>query len=146
MDVSSLSNQSGETTRHRRNLLHLSRRESRRLSIKAGQLHCREQQKPSCKERGSNNWERQRKRVANVHQRIKDHRKDVIEKLTTRLARNFDVIVVENLSVKNMQQSGRLARHITQARWSQIVHRLRDKCEWYGRTLVIANKWFPSSQ
>ncbi|MCS4191585.1 putative transposase [Salinibacter ruber] len=106
----------------------------------------REQQKLSRKEKGLNNWERQRKRVAKVHQRIQDRRKDFIEKLTTRLVEKFDVIVVEDLSVKNMQQNGRLARHITQAGWSQIVRRLRDKCEWYGRTLVIADKWFPSSQ
>ncbi|MGM0705221.1 MAG: zinc ribbon domain-containing protein [Bacteroidota bacterium] len=45
-----------------------------------------------------------------------------------------------------MQQNGKLARHIGQAGWNQIVRRLRDKCEWYGRTLVIADKWFPSSQ
>ncbi|MCS3626857.1 putative transposase [Salinibacter ruber] len=108
-------------------------------------LRC-EQQKLSRKEKGSNNWERQRKRVAKVHQRIQDRRKDFIEKLTTRLVEKFDVIVVEDLSVKNMQQNGKLARHITQAGWSQIVRRLRDKCKWYGRTLVIADKWFPSSQ
>jgi putative transposase len=106
----------------------------------------REQQKLSRKEKGSNNWERQRKRVAKIHQRIQDRRKDFIEKLTTRLVEKFDVIVVEDLSVKNMQQNGNLARHITQAGWSQIVRRLRDKCKWYGRTLVIADKWFPSSQ
>ncbi|WP_112903255.1 RNA-guided endonuclease InsQ/TnpB family protein [Salinibacter ruber] len=106
----------------------------------------REQQKLSRKEKGSNNWERQRKRVAKIHQRIQDRRKDFIEKLTTRLVENFDVIVVEDLSVKSMQQNGSLARHIGQAGWSQIVRRLRDKCEWYGRTLVIADKWFPSSQ
>ncbi|MCS4114616.1 RNA-guided endonuclease InsQ/TnpB family protein [Salinibacter ruber] len=52
----------------------------------------REQQKLSRKEKGSNNWERQRKRVAKVHQRIQDRRKDFIEKLTTRLVENFDVI------------------------------------------------------
>jgi len=106
----------------------------------------REQQKRSRKEKGSNNWERQRKRVAKVHQRIQDRRKDFIEKLTTRLVKNVDVIVVENLSVKNMQKNGRLARHISQAGWSRMVRRLRDKCEWYGRTLVVADKWFPSSQ
>ena len=111
----------------------------------------REQQKLSRKEKKgpngpSHNWERQRKRVAKVHQRIQDRRKDFIEKLTTRLVENFDVIVVEDLSVKAMQQNGNLARHIGQAGWNQIVRRLRDKCEWYGRTLVIADKWFPSSQ
>ena len=111
----------------------------------------REQQKLSRKEKKgpngpSNNWRRQRKRVAKVHQRIQDRRKDFIEKLTTRLVENFDVIVVENLSVKNMQQNGRLARHIKQAGWGQIVRRLREKCEWYGRTLVVAGKWFPSTK
>ncbi|MCS3698471.1 RNA-guided endonuclease InsQ/TnpB family protein [Salinibacter ruber] len=106
----------------------------------------REQQKLSRKEKGSNNWERQRQRVAKVHQRIQDRRKDFIEKLTTRLVENFDVIVVEDLSVKNMQQNENLARHIGQAGWNQIVRRLRDKCEWHRRTLVVADKWFPSSQ
>ena len=120
----------------------------------------REQQKLSRKEKKgpngpSNNWKRQRKRVAKVHQRIQDRRKDFIDKLTTRLVENFDVIVVENLSVKNMQrrgasaapvQNGNLARHITQAGWGQIVRRLRDKCKWYERTLVIADKWFPSTK
>jgi putative transposase len=106
----------------------------------------REQQELSRKEKGSNNWERQRKRVAKVHQRIQDRRKDFIEKLTTRLVEDFDVIVVENLSVKNMQQSGSLAHHIGQAGWAQIVRRLEDKCKWYGRTLVVADKWFASSQ
>nr|WP_272503089.1 transposase [Salinibacter ruber] len=52
----------------------------------------REKQKLSQKEKGSNNWERQRKHVAKVHQRIQDRRKDFIEKLTTRLVGNFDVI------------------------------------------------------
>ena len=65
------------------------------------------------------------------------------------------MIVVEDLAVKNMQrreasaasvQNGSLARHIGQAGWNQIARRPRDKCEWYGRTLVIADKWFPSSQ
>ena len=43
-------------------------------------------------------------------------------------------------------QNGNLARHIGGAGWSQIVRRLRDKCGWYGRTLVVADTWFPSSQ
>jgi putative transposase len=106
----------------------------------------KEQQKLSRKEKGSNNWERQRKRVAKIRQRIQDRRKDFIEKLTTRLVENFDVIVVEDLSVKAMQQNGSLARHIGQAGWGRIVRRLKDKCKWYGRALVIAGKWFPSSQ
>ncbi len=106
----------------------------------------REQQKLSRKEKGSNNWVRQKKRVAKVHQRIQDRRKDFIEKLTTRLVESWDVIVVEDLSVKAMQQNESLARHMGQAGWGQIVRRLRDKCRWYGRTLVIADKWFPSSQ
>jgi putative transposase len=106
----------------------------------------REQQKLSRKQNGSNNWERQRKRVAKVHQRIQDRRKDFIEKLTTRLIENVDGIVVENLSGKNTQKNGSLARHIGQAGWGQIVRGFRDKCAWYGRTLVIADKWFPSSQ
>ena len=110
----------------------------------------KEQQKLSRKKKGSNNWVRQKKRVAKAHQRIQDRRKDFIEKLTTRLVENFDVIVVvivvEDLSVKAMMQNSNLARHIKEAGWGQIVRRLRDKCKRYGRTLIIAGKWFPSSQ
>ena len=106
----------------------------------------KEQQKLSRKKKGSNNWVRQKKRVAKAHQRIQDRRKDFIEKLTTRLVENWDVIVVEDLSVKAMMQNSNLARHIKEAGWGQIVRRLRDKCKWYGRTLIIAGKWFPSSQ
>jgi len=106
----------------------------------------REQKKLSRKSKGSNNYARQRKRVARIHQKIKDRRKDFIEKLTTRLARENDVIVVEGLAVKNMMANDKLARHIGSAGWRKIISRLKDKCKWYGRTLVIANQWFPSSQ
>jgi len=84
--------------------------------------------------------------VAKVYQRIQDRRKDFIENLTTRLIENVDGIVVENLSGKNTQKNGSLARHIAQAGWGQIVRRFRDKCAWSRRALVIADKWFPSSQ
>lgn len=106
----------------------------------------RQQKKLSRKEKGSNNWERQRKKVARIHQRIQDRRKDFIEKLSTHLVKENDVIVVETLAVKNMQQNRHLSRAIGSAGWRTLTQRLEDKCEWYGRTLVKADRWFPSSK
>lgn len=75
--------------------------------------------------------------MAKVHRRIQDRRKAFIEKLTTRLARNFDVIVVEDLSGKNMHKNGnggrvRSARPLSQTGWNQVVRGFPDKGGWYG--------------
>ncbi|PPT09554.1 Mobile element protein [Geitlerinema sp. FC II] len=66
--------------------------------------------------------------------------------LSTRLVRENQTIVVEDLSVKNMVKNPKLARHISDCAWGEFVNQLDYKCQWYGRTLVKVDKWFPSSK
>ncbi|HEY9604165.1 MAG TPA: RNA-guided endonuclease TnpB family protein [Allocoleopsis sp.] len=100
----------------------------------------------SRKVKGSNNREKARIQVARIHARIADSRTDFLHKLTTRLVRENQTIVVEDLAVKNMMTNHKLAAAIADASWSELVRQLEYKCQWYGRTLVKIDRWFPSSK
>jgi len=106
----------------------------------------RAQKKRSRKEKGSKNWEKQKRRIAKIHAKIADKRSDFLHKLTTRLVREHDTICVETLSVKNMQKNHCLAKAISDAAWSEFVRQLEYKCEWYGKRLITIDRWFPSSK
>ena len=75
-----------------------------------------------------------------------DTRKDFLHKLTTRLVRENQTIAVEDLAVKNMMKNHKLAQAIADASWYELVRQLEYKCQWYGRTLVKIDRWFPSSK
>ena len=105
--------------------------------------------------KGSNNREKARVAVARVQAAIADARKDFLHKLTTRLVRENQTIAVEDLAVKNMliakrgansAQNHKLAQAIADASWAELVRQLEYKCQWYGRTLVKIDRWFPSSK
>ncbi|HIK32883.1 MAG TPA: IS200/IS605 family element transposase accessory protein TnpB [Oscillatoriales cyanobacterium M59_W2019_021] len=98
------------------------------------------------KQKGSNNRHKARLKVAKVHQEISDARKDFLHKLTTRLVRENQTIAVENLAVKNMVKNPKLALSISDASWRELVRQLEYKCDWYGRTLIEIDRWFPSSK
>lgn len=98
------------------------------------------------KQKGSSNRHKARLKVAKVHQEIADARKDFLHKLTTRLVRENQTIVVEDLAVKNMVKNRKLANSISDASWGELVRQLEYKCDWYGRTLVKIDRWFPSSK
>jgi len=100
----------------------------------------------SRKQKGSNNRHKARLKVAKVHQEIADARKDFIHKLTIRLVRENQTIAVEDLAAKNMVKNRKLALSITDASWGELVRQLEYKCDWYGRTLVKIDRWFPSSK
>lgn len=100
----------------------------------------------SGKVKGSNNREKARAKVARIHAAIADQRTDFLHKLTTRLVRENQTIAVEDLAVKNMMKNHKLAQAIADASWSQLVRQLEYKCQWYGRTLVKIDQWFPSSK
>jgi putative transposase len=106
----------------------------------------REQRRLARKQKGSNNRARQRRKVARVHARIVDRRRDMLHQLTTRLVRENQAVVIEDLSVRNMLANHRLARAISDAAWSQLRTMLAYKCRWYGRELVVIDRWFPSSK
>ncbi|MEH2460639.1 RNA-guided endonuclease InsQ/TnpB family protein [Nostoc sp.] len=100
----------------------------------------------SRKKKGSNNRHKARLKVAIVHAEISDARQDFLHKLTTRLVRENQVIAVEDLSVKNMVKNRKLALAISDASWGELVRQLEYKCDWYGRTFVKIDRWFPSSK
>ncbi|WP_228702746.1 transposase [Salisaeta longa] len=106
----------------------------------------KEQKALSRKEKGSNNWERQKRRVAKAYAKVADRRKDFLHKLSTRLVCAFDVITVETLSVKNMQKNRSLAKAISDAAWSEFIRQLEYKAKWYDKTLVKVDRWFPSTK
>ena len=100
----------------------------------------------SRKQKGSNNRYKARLKVAKVHQEIGDARQDFLHKLTTRLVRENQTIAVEDLAVKNMVKNRKLALSISDASWGELVRQLEYKCDWYGRTFVKIDRWFPSSK
>ncbi len=100
----------------------------------------------SRKQKGSNNRHKARLKVAKVHQKISDARLDFLHKLTTQLVRENQTIAVEDLSVKNMVKNRKLSLSISDASWGELVRQLEYKCDWYGRTLIKIDRWFPSSK
>jgi putative transposase len=98
------------------------------------------------KQQGSANRKKAKLKVARMHAKTGDSRRDFLHKLSTRLINENQVIAIESLSVKNMQKNRSLAKSISDASWSEFVRQLAYKAQWYGRTLVGIDKWYPSSK
>ena len=96
--------------------------------------------------KGSKNREKARIKLTRLHARVTDRRRDHLHKLSTRLVRENQAIVVEDLNVRGMVRNRSLARSISDAGWSELVRQLEYKCDWYGRQLVKVDRWFPSSK
>ncbi|MFJ5151474.1 RNA-guided endonuclease InsQ/TnpB family protein [Streptomyces sp. NPDC088353] len=87
-----------------------------------------------------------RLKVARIHARITDRRRDHLHKLTTRLVCENQTLVIEDLTVRNMVKNRSLARAISDAAWSQFRSLLEYKAAWYGREVIAVDRFFPSSR
>jgi putative transposase len=98
------------------------------------------------KEKGSRNRGKARVKVARVYARIADRRRDHLHKVTTKIIRENQAVVIEDLTVRNMVRNHSLARSISDAAWRDMRGMLEYKADWYGRSLVVVDRWFPSSK
>ena len=106
----------------------------------------REQRKLSRKEKNSNNRNKQRVKVALIHEKITNQRNDFLQKQSTMLIRENQTICIEELKVKNMMRNHKLAQHIGSASWSKFFGMLEYKSVWYGNSVVKIPTMYPSSQ
>jgi putative transposase len=98
------------------------------------------------KKQGSRNRARARLKVARLHARIANRRRDYQHQLSTRIIRENQVVCVESLAVKNMLKNHALAKSISDVGWGEFVRQLDYKARWYGRTFVKIDRWYPSSK
>ena len=107
---------------------------------------CREQRKLSRKKKNSNNRNKQRIRVAKVHEKITNQRNDFLQKISTMLISENQVICIEDLKIKNMVRNRRLARCISSVSWGKFFKILEYKANWYGNNIIKVPTMYPSSQ
>jgi putative transposase len=106
----------------------------------------RKQRQFSKKKKGSKNREKAKKKLAKLHNRISNIRKDALHKTTSSIVQKNNVIVLEDLSVSGMMKNHKLAQSIGDASFHAFRQMIQYKAEWNGRTVIIANRFYPSSK
>jgi putative transposase len=97
-------------------------------------------------QKGSANREKAKLKVARAHRKVRDARRDFLHRVSTRLIRSADTIVIEDLNVSGLVRNRRLARAISDCGWAEFRRQLEYKCQRYGRQIVVIDRWYPSSK
>ena len=102
----------------------------------------------SKKKKGSRNWMKLKKEIASLHEKITCIRKDAIHKMTKQIVcdSQADAIVIEDLNVSGMMKNDKLSKHIQDASFHEVRRQIEYKCLWYGKTLIVADRFFASSK
>jgi len=100
----------------------------------------------SRKQKGSSSFEKQRRKVAKIHEKITNSRMDNLHKVSHQLVSDYDFIGIEDLHVKGMIKNRKLSKHIADASWGTFVRMLEYKAEWNDKQIVKISRWYPSSK
>ncbi|WP_281512876.1 IS200/IS605 family element RNA-guided endonuclease TnpB [Mammaliicoccus vitulinus] len=92
------------------------------------------------------NYQKQKIKVARLHEKVANQREDFLNKVSTIIIKNHDVICIEDLNTKGMLKNHKLAKSISDVSWSMFVTKLQYKADWYGKKIVKIDRWYPSSQ
>ncbi len=102
--------------------------------------------KPKPGKEASRNYVKAKTRVAKQHVKVADARRDFLHKITTDLVTRFDVVVFEDLHIAGMKRDRHLAKSISDSGWGEFRTLIEYKTQWYGKRIVVINRWHPSSR
>ena len=117
----------------------------RHMERKARNLARYQRRMARCR-RGSANRGKAKAKAARAHRKVRNARRDFLHRASTRLVRSADMIVIEDLAVKNLVRNRHLARVIADCGWGEFRRQLEYKCERAGRELIVVDRWYPSSK